>query len=262
MQIKFLALILGIFLLTSIITPAFANHLVGHPKPKPSLLSLDLLPECINTLQCNAPFVVGSIVTFTGILTDEGGTGLPDAEINIYRLSSTTTKLLTSTVTTDDGSFEATWKARFFENKPVGETFTKVIDEPLTIFVRFEGDDNYGSSQSGKIIIIVKLKDMITLVASDKNLYGEGDQAVIFINFIEMDNRASDRYGDFIDPDSMTVFYDLEPVELSKKKLGSHTFITPPLTVGHHQLMINPTKEDYNNRAGFVTVQVSGFFGK
>lgn len=220
------------------------------------------MPECINTIQCNAPFVVGSNATFTGILTDVGGTGIPDAEINIYRLSSTNTELLTSALTADDGSFEATWKTRFFENKPVGETFTKVIDEPLTIFVRFEGDDNYASSQSGKIIIIVKLKDMITLAASDKKEYGEGEQALIFVNFIEMDNRASDRYCDFIDPDSMTVFYNLRPVELEKKTLGSYTFITPPLKLGHHQLMINPTKEGYNNRVGFVTVQVSGFFGK
>jgi hypothetical protein len=77
-----------------------------------------------------------------------------------------------------------------------------------------------------------------------------------------MDNRASDRYGDFIDPDRMTVFYDLQPVELSMKQVGSYTFVTPPLTLGHHQLMINPTKEGYNNRVGFVTIQVSGFFGK
>lgn len=67
---------------------------------------------------------------------------------------------------------------------------------------------------------------------------------------------------DFIDPDSIRVTYDGAPVELSKKKQDSYTFVTPSLTVGHHQLVINAAKGGYNTTVGFITVQVSGFFGK
>lgn len=262
MQIKFLALIISVVLLTTIIAPAFAHHLGGHPRLTVTQLTVDPLPECINTLQCNATFLAGDIVTFTGILTDNSGTFVPDAKINIYRLTATSVQLLASAVTEPDGTFKTTWKAQFLDEKAAGETFSQKINELSTIFARFEGDNKYASSQSGKIMITVKLKDMITLAATDKKLYAAGDSALIFVNFIEMDDRASNRYGDFIDPESIRVTYDNEPVQLSQKKIGSYTFITPPLTVGHHQLMINPTNEGYNNRVGFVTVQVSGFLWK
>jgi hypothetical protein len=94
-------------------------------------------------------------------------------------------------------------------------------------------------------------------------LYKEGDIALIVVNFIEIETEGRHiEYGDFIDPDIIRVTYDNGIVDLSQKKTGSYIFFTPPLTVGHHQLVINAAKEGYNNRVGFITVQVSGFFGK
>ena len=263
MQIKFLALATSIVLLSTFIAPAFANHMGGHPKLKATQLTVDPLPECTNMFQCNATFLAGDIVTFTGVLTDSTGRFVPDVKINIYSFTATDIQLLASAVTERDVTFKTTWKTQFTETKVVGETFKQRISEVLTIFAKFEGDDKYAPSQSGKIVITVKIKDMITVAATDKKLYREGNTALIFVNFIEVDAEGKNiKYGNFIDPDSMRVTYDNEPVKLSKKKTGSYTFVTPPLTVGHHQLVINPTKEGYNNRVGFITVQVSGFFGK
>ena len=263
MQIKLLALVISVVLLSTFIVPAFAAHMGGHPKPKATQLTVDPLPECTNAFQCNATFLAGDIVTFTGILTDSNGKFVRDAKINIYSFTATEMQLLTSAVTGRDGTFKTTWKTQFMETKLAGETFKQQISEVLTIFAKFEGDDKYAPSQSGKIVITVKIKDMITIAATDKKLYRKGDAALVFVNFIEAEIEGRNiKYGNFIDPDSMRATYDNEPVELSKKKTGSYTFVTPPLTVGHHQLVINPAKEGYNNRVGFITVQVSGFFGK
>lgn len=263
MQIKFLALVMGVILLSTFIAPSFATHIGGHPRLKVTQITLDLPAECTNMMQCNATYLPGDTVTFTGILTDATGRFVGDAKVNIYSFIGMDSQLLTSAVTERDGTFKATWQAQFLGKKVIGETFKQRINEVLTIFAKFEGNDKYAPSQSAKIVITVKIKDMLTVVATDKKLYKEGELAVIFVNFIEADIEGKNiRYGGFIDPNSMRVTYDNEPVLLSKKKAGSYTFITPPLTIGHHQLVINPAKDGYNNRVGFVTVQVSGFLWK
>jgi len=261
---KLLALVTGIVLLGTFVMPAYGVYVAQPPKTKATQLTLDPLPECTNLFQCNATFHAGDTVTFTGILTDKEGKFIPDATVNIYRFEATEIPLLASAITDVDGTFKTTWEAQFMETKTVGETFKQQISQVVTLFAKFEGDETYTASQSGKMIITIKIIDMITIVATDRNLYRQGDTALIFVNFVEadFDGRHVD-YGDFIDPDDMRVTYDAsQVVELSKKKTGSYTFVTPPLTVGHHQLLINPTKDGYNNRVGFVTVQVMGFFGK
>lgn len=262
MQIQFLGIVIGILLVTATINVpvlAFGTHL----GPKATELVIDPLPECTNAFQCNATFFAGDIVTFTGILTDSTGRFVPKATIDIYNFKAASIQLVASADTERDGTFKATWEARFTDKKVAGETFKQQISEVFTIFAKFEGDNGYAPSQSGKMVITVKIKDILTFAATDKNLYREGDIGLIFINFIEADIRGNNvRYGDFIDPESMRVTYDNGPVQLSKKKTGSYTFATPPLTVGHHQLVITSVKEGYNTRVGFVTVQVTGFFGK
>ncbi|MFY3741252.1 MAG: hypothetical protein HMLIMOIP_001706 [Candidatus Nitrosomirales archaeon] len=264
MRNKLLALVTGIVLLGTFVMPAYGVYVAQPPKTKATQLTLDMLPECTNLFQCNATFHAGDTVTFTGILTDREGKFIPDATVNIYRFEATEIPLLASATTDVDGTFKTTWEAQFIEKKTVGETFKQQLTQVVTLFAKFEGDETYTASQSGKMIITVKIIDMITIAATDKKLYRQGDTALIFVNFVEadFDGRHVD-YGAFIDPDDMRVTYDgSQVVELSKKKTGSYTFLTPPLTVGHHQLVINPTKDGYNNRVGFVTVQVSGFFGK
>jgi hypothetical protein len=240
----------------------YGSYTIGSSKA-PTLLTLDELPECINALQCNATFLAGDTVTFTGLLLDADENFIRDAKINIYRAEGIEIQLLTSAVTERDGTFKATWDAQFIGKKFAGETFKKQIDEVSTVFARFDGDDQYATSQSRKMIITVKVMDVTTHVATDKKVYQEGERALIFINFIETGTSGEKiRYGDFVSPDTIRATFDKETVELSEKKEGSYTFFTPPLTIGHHQLVINPAKEGYNTSAGFITVQVSGFLWK
>jgi len=254
---------MSIILLNSILAPVFGNHIGGHPRLVPTSLVLDQLPECTNSVQCNATLLAGDIVTFTGALTDNQGEFISDAQVNIYRFTATSMQLLASTITERDGTFKTTWTTQFLDKNRAGETFYQQISEVLILFAKFESDNRYTTAQSDKMMITIKIKDMITVAATDKLLYRSGDIATIFVNFIEMDDSSEKmRYGSFVEPYNMRVTYDNEAVHLSKKKLGSYTFITPPLTVGHHQLMINPTREGYNSSLGFITVQVSGFFGK
>jgi len=51
-------------------------------------------------------------------------------------------------------------------------------------------------------------------------------------------------------------------LKVEQKATGSYTVVTPSLTVDHHQVLVIPLKEGYNIENGFLTVQVSGFFGK
>lgn len=263
MNVSLSVLLIGIILFIMFTTPAFAAYNINPPKLKTTQLTIDPLAECTNDFQCNATFLVGDTVTFTGLLTDSDGKLLRDMKINIYRFVGTEIQLLTSTVTDIDGTFKATWQTRFLDKKVAGETFTQKIQEVSTIFAKFEGDEKYASSQSNKFVITVKILDFMVHVATDQKLYRAGNSALVFINFIEVDRDGKNiRYGNFIDPDTIVATYDGKIVQLEKKKQGSYSFITPALTIGHHQLLVNPSKEGYNSNAGFITVQVSGFFGK
>ncbi len=262
MSTKLLSLLLCIMFSASLITTAYGSYVIGSTKTL-TLLSLDELPECINAVQCDATFLAGDSVTFTGLLLDADENFIRDAKVNIYRVEGMEMHLLTSAVTERDGTFKATWNATFMGKKFAGETFKKQIDELSTVFARFEGDDKYATSQSNKMVMTVKVMDVTTHVATDKKVYQEGESALIFINFIETGTSGEKiRYGNFVSPDTIRAAFDQEAVELSEKKEGSYTFVTPPLTIGHHQLVINPAKEGYNTSAGFITVQVSGFLWK
>jgi len=260
---RLVALMAVAILLSTFTLPAFANHMGGHPKPKVTQITLYPFPECTNAFQCNARFFAGDEITFTGILVDSSDRGVPKVNVNIYRFLPTELKLLASAVTERDGTFEVKWKAQFFDTKTAGETFKQQINEIFTVYAQFDGDSNYTASRTGKQIFTVTIKDMFTLVATDKKLYRQGDSALVFVGFVEAEVREDGfTLGDFIDPDSIRATYDNEPVQLIKKKTGSYVFTTPALTVGHHQLIINAEKAGHNNHVGFVTVQVSGFFGK
>ncbi len=139
-------------------------------------------------------------------------------------------QLLASTITELDGTFNTTWTTQFLDKNRAGETFDQQISEILILFAKFEGDNRYATAQSDKMMVTIKIKDMITVAATDKLLYQSGNIAIIFVNLIEMDDSSEKiRYGNFVEPDNMRVTYDNETVHLSKKKLGSYI----PLLLHH-----------------------------
>ncbi len=253
---EFTMLLVVAMLLSTFTLPAFANH--AGSKPKPTQITLDPFAQCENMMQCNAHLFSNDEITFSGILTDTSGTGISSANVKIYLLTATSLIPLVSTATSQDGTFEVIWVAKFFDKKTVGETFKQQVTEGFTIYAQFEGDSKYTASRSGKLVFTVSTKSMFTFVATDKIVYKKDTAALISINFLDGELKEDGlTLNDFIDPDTIRASYDNIPVELSKKKTGSYVFMTPPLNLGHHQLMINADKEGHNNRVGYVTVHVS-----
>ncbi|MEM2759441.1 MAG: hypothetical protein QXW73_01440, partial [Nitrososphaerales archaeon] len=163
---------------------------------------------------------------------------------------------IASGVTGIDGEFDLTWTAQF---TPAAKAHTdvtkKFLKETVVFFAQFDGDDTYAEARTGKQTATIKANQLFTSVNAEKRVYGPGESALIFLGFIDSNDQ-------FVDPDSIRVLYDDQELKVEKKKEGSYTVVTPSLTVDHHQVLVIPQKEGYNIENGFLTVQVSGFFGK
>jgi hypothetical protein len=212
---------------------------------------------CKNDLTCGAEFLVGDTVTFSGMLTSESGTPIPGATVNIIKLlPAPELVVIASGVTGIDGAYDLSWTAEFTPREKVStETLEKFLNENVVLFAQYDGDGSYAEVRTGKMTATVKANEIFTSVNSEKRVYGPGEAALVFIGFIDSNDQ-------FVDPDSIRVLYDDVELEVEKKKTGSYTILTPTLTVDHHQVIVIPKKEGFNIENGFLTVQVSGFFGK
>jgi hypothetical protein len=95
------------------------------------------------------------------------------------------------------------------------------------------------------------VNSLTTFVNTDKKLYREGETAIVVIGFVDEDDE-------FVDPDSINANFNLSPVteEIEQKKVGSYSYVTPPLQRGHNQVTVVPAKEGYNIEAEAVTITV------
>lgn len=258
---KVVAVVSGIALLLSTTTlgSVFAQDIrnpIYVSKKQPVELSFDM-DGCKNTLTCGAEFFVGESVTFSGTLTSATGRPIPNAEIKIIKLLSKP-ELVTvaSGVTGIDGAYDLKWTAEFTpKDKVHTDVLTKFLKETVVFFAQYDGDDTYANASTGKLTATVKANQIFTSVNAEKRVYGPGDSALIFLAFI-------DSRDEFVDPDNIRVLYDDQVLKVEQKATGSFTVVTPSLTVDHHQVLVIPQKEGYNIENGFLTVQVSGFFGK
>jgi len=256
---KVTAVMSGIVLLlsTASLSETFAQSVSLIPASKMGVsISLEL-EGCMNDLSCGAVFLVGETVRFTGQLTDEEGTPIPGAVINIVQLlAKPATVVVASGVTGIDGDYDLTWTAEFTPTeKAFDDILKKDLTETVVFFAQYDGDDTYSSARTGKVTATVKANQIFTSVNAEKRVYGPGDSALIFLAFIDSNDE-------FVDPDSIRVLYDDQELKVEQKKTGSYTVVTPSLTVDHHQVIVMPVKEGYNIENAFITVQVSGFFGK
>ena len=90
-----------------------------------------------------------------------------------------------------------------------------------------------------------------TFVSMDKQVYREGERALLFINFIDSNDK-------FLNPDSMTASFNFIPVGsvLEKKKLGSYVYVTPPLERGDNWIVVLPYKEGYKTEPEYASFTV------
>jgi hypothetical protein len=249
---KVTAVLSGVILLLS--TGAAMNTFAA--KLQPISLSFEL-EGCKNDLSCGAEFLLGDTVTFTGTLTDMDGRPVPGAEVNIIKfLPKPAQVVVASGVTGIDGAYTLTWTAEF---TPVEKAFqdvtTQILEENVVFYAQFNGDDKYSAARTAKATATISANTISTSVNSEKRVYSAGESALIFIAFVDSNDE-------FVDPTSIRVLIDDQEVQAENKKTGSYTVTTPPLTVEHHQVIVIPQNEGYNLKTGFLTVQVSGFFGK
>ncbi|MFQ5940857.1 MAG: hypothetical protein ACE5KA_04070 [Nitrososphaerales archaeon] len=208
---------------------------------------------CTNSVTCNATFFVGDEVQFSGVLTTVDGDPVTGAEVIVYKLIPKPELVpLATGVTGIDGDFALTWTAEF---TPVERALTdvtrKYLNENIEIFAQFDGDGQYMPTRSGKNIATITVNELTTFVNSDKNLYNQGDSALVFLAFI-------DSHDEFVDPDSLRVVLNDREVDAEKKKIGSYTVTIPALPKEHTQLLVIPSKEGYNIENGFLTIIVDG----
>lgn len=88
-------------------------------------------------------------------------------------------------------------------------------------------------------------------LSTDKNLYRQGERALIYVSFVDEHDR-------FVDPDSIIVSMNLFPTgyKLENKKVGSYTFVTPPLGKGSNQITVVAQKAMYNIDPASITATV------
>lgn len=208
---------------------------------------------CTNTMTCNAELFVGDTVEFMGTLTNSTRGPVAGAKITVYKLLPKPELVpLAFGVTGIDGKFTLTWTAGFTSVEKASTDVTrKFLTETVTIFAQFDGDKKYAPSRSGKNTAIIKAPELMTFVNSDKNLYRQGDSALVFLAFV-------DNHDNFVDPDSLRVVLNDKEVQVEKKKTGSYTLTIPALPKEHTQLLVIPKKEGHNINNGFLTIIVDG----
>lgn len=258
---KIVAVVTGIVLLLSTTTAlnTFAQDLrnpIYVSKKMPVSLSLEM-EGCTNDLTCGATFLVGDTVTFHGTLTNSTNKPIQRASVNIVQfLAKPALVTIASGVTGSDGKFTLTWTAGFTPVKKATTDVTrKFLKETVVFFAEYVGDDKNAGARTAKQTATIMANQIFTTVNAEKRVYGPGQSALVFLGFIDSKDQ-------FVDPDSIRVMYDDQELKVEKKKDGSYTVVTPSLTVDHHQVIVVPKKGGYNSETGYLTVQVSGFFGK
>lgn len=254
MNIKY---VLGILIGLSLVLPLQLNVFAAFEPDRrdPTAISLDLIEQCLNTMQCNAQVFTGTTIKFTGTLTDEDGDPLPDMPVNIIALIPTPELItLTSTTTDIDGMFEAEWVAKLSKQESAFTDVTKqFLSESLTVFAEFPGSEDLAPSKSNKLAMSVTVNTIHTVVNSDKTLYNEGDTVTIFIAFLD----SSDN---FVDPEHILgTLNNVDVVKsFEKKKEGSYVFTISAVEKKHQQLIVVPEIEGFNASTAYLTIIVSG----
>jgi hypothetical protein len=251
-----IAVVAGLVILLSAatLTSAFAQDLRQPAASRKIATVVEFeMTGCTNSMTCNAELFVGDMVEFTGALMTEDGEPIPNAEVTVYKFIPKPELVpIAEGVTGIDGEFTLSWTAEFTSMEKAPNDVTKKIPtETVTIFAQFEGDDRYGASRSSKNTATLSVNALNIFVNSEKNLYKQGESALVFIAIV-------DSHDEFVDPDGLRVVLNDREVEVEQKKVGSYTLTIPTLPKEHTQLIVIPRKEGFNIETGFLTIIVDG----
>ena len=241
--LSYAAVLMGLMLVLSAALVSY-NVPVMAAKQKATSVTIDEFPTKVRP---------GDQVTLTGMLTTADGEPINQEPVNIYILTSDPQLIVVATgVTGLEGTFEVVWDVQLTPIYKALVDVTKSFDTQVaSLFAQFEGNENFAASKTRKTTVTIEVNSIKTFVTTDKKVYKVGETAVVFIGFVDSDDV-------FVDPDSMNANFNLDPIAdiLERKKVGSFTFITPPLQKGHNQVSVVPDKEGYNTQTEVVTITV------
>lgn len=259
---SYVALSLGLLLILSatFVSSSRANAQVNlNATGTPTVLTIDDVPARVR---------IGDNVTLSGTLTTVDGKPIPHVLVNIYLFTPEPRLFVVASGSTGtDGRYEVAWNVQaIVTNKLSNDVTKKLTTQSVSLFAQFDGNGAYAGSKTGKAAVIIEANTIKVFVNTDKNAYKENQTAIVFIAFLDSDDK-------FVDPDSMTAVFTHVvsssvsgslltnpsiPIseQLEKKKVGSYTYITQPLKAGHNQIMVIPVKAGYNIEPATITIIV------
>lgn len=237
------AVVLGLMLLISVAAVPYDN--VFAQRKISTETTVDDVPRKVRP---------GQQVTLTGTVMTNDGHPVVDAPVNVYLLTSDPKLIVVASgVTGLEGTYEVVWDVKLIpRERALTDVTQKVHTQIGSLFVQFEGNDQFVSSRTSKTTVTIAVNSIFTFVSSDKKVYNEGESALVFIAFVDADDE-------FVDPDSINANFNLDPIadKLEQKAVGSYTYNTPPLQRGHNQITVVPAKEGYNIQVEAVTITVA-----
>jgi hypothetical protein len=132
-------------------------------------------------------------------------------------------------------TYEATWhhfKVKISTKEP--------LTNPVKIsFTQKEMLKSQDFTSGRTEVFRTESNSITTYIHSDKDVYQEGQRAVVFINFLDSNER-------FRDPESVIISFNFAPAgtALEKKKDGSYVYLTPPLERGDNQILVAVRGQD------------------
>ncbi len=262
-MLQYVALSLGLMLVlsTAFVSYVPANAQVNlNPTGMATVITLDDVPVKVR---------IGDNITLTGMLTTADGDPISQVPVNIYILTSEPQLIVAASgVTGLDGKYEVMWDVQTIPTTKAIYDVTKALPKQVvSIFAQFEGNEKYAASKTGKSTVKIEPNFIKVFVNSDKKIYAENETAIVFIGFIDADDK-------FLDPDTIKAdfaYVNANPGSvntiinphisisdnLEKKKVGSYTYTTAPLKVGHNQVTVVPIKAGYNVQPEVVTITVT-----
>ncbi|MGH7909574.1 MAG: hypothetical protein ACRENW_06980 [Thermodesulfobacteriota bacterium] len=121
----------------------------------------------------------------------------------------------------------------------------------LVTFTPMHGSERLPYTNVVKNTDAIDVGSIRAIINTDKQVYSEGERAILFIGFVDANDK-------FVNPDSMDVSFNILPFDrtLEKKKLGSYTYMTPPLESndGHITLILQKEGHDIQTETIKITV--------
>jgi hypothetical protein len=121
----------------------------------------------------------------------------------------------------------------------------------LVTFTPLHGSERLPYTNVVKNTDAIDVGSIKAIINTDKQVYREGERAILFIGFVDTQDK-------FVNPDSMDISFNILHFDqtLEKKKLGSYTYMTPPLENSDGKIILVMKKEGHDIQTETVNITV------